>query len=123
MNSLIEFSPFALLLSIYLAVGALHAVYIKVSGRILRGVVSWKHSFIFALAMTVLTLIGRMAASAGGKSVPLTVVLPFGFVLSLVLGGWFFGSRGASLQGQPLGLLGGLQLSALAYVLLTELAF
>lgn len=125
MNSLIIFFPIALLVAIYLALCILHAGCIKLSGRILHVVVSWKHSFILALAITLLLEIWSTTVATGGKSAPLIVVLPFGFVLSLVLGGWFLGSRVITLQGEPLGWIGGSNLSGLAFVILAlaELAF
>jgi hypothetical protein len=116
MHTLVASFPFILLFVVYATVCLLQAACIKLSGRILRDpVVSWKHSLIFALAITILTLIGRMAIVPGGGSAVLASA--FGFALYSALGGWFFNARGVTKQGQPLGFLGGVRLSALALLL------
>jgi hypothetical protein len=118
-TTLIAYFPLIVLAVIYIVVCVLNAAYIKLSGRILHGsVVSWKDSFVFALAITFLILVLRIAAVAEGISAPLTLALALGFVLYLTFGGWFFSTRGVTKQGQPLGWLGGIQLSALVFVLL-----
>jgi hypothetical protein len=117
--TLIVFFPFILLFAIYVAISVLHAAYVKLSGNILRGsFVSWKHAFIFALGISALTLIGRTVAVAGGFSVPLALAVIFSLVLQLIFGGWFFSTRGITKQGQSFGWLGGVRISALAFLFL-----
>lgn len=116
MQALIAYFPFILLLVMYLVVGVLNAVFIKLSARILRGaVVSWRHALSFALGIAVLTLLGRVLLYSG--SVPAPVFSVFGVVIYLILGAWYFSTRGTTHQGQPLGWVGALQLSALALLL------
>ena len=117
-TTLIALFPLIVLSITYIVVCVLNAAYVKLSGRILHGsVVSWKNSFIFALTVTVLMLIVRMATVAEGISVPLTLALSLSFVLYSTFGGWFFSTRGVTKQGQPLGWLGGVRLSALSFLL------
>ena len=119
MQVLITFFPFILLFVIYGAVCILNAAYIKLSGRILQQTfTSWKHSFIFSLAATLLTVMGKMVIFGVGVSIPPGLEIIIVFILQLVLGGWYFGARGVSKLGQPLGWSGGARLSALAFLLL-----
>ncbi len=117
--TLISYLPLIILSVIYTVICVMHAAFVKLSGKILRGsVVSWKHAFIFALAVTVMLLIMLVASVAAGISVPPAVSMVLGFVLSTVFGSWFFSTRGMTQQGRPLGWEGGLRLSALAFLLL-----
>jgi hypothetical protein len=117
--TLISYLPLIILFVIYSAICVMHAAFVKLSGKILHGsVVSWKHAFIFALGVTVLFLAMLFVAVAAGISVPPAVSMVLGFMLSTAFGSWFFGSRGKTKQGQPLGWTGGLRLSALAFLLL-----
>lgn len=117
--TLISYLPLIILSVIYTVICVMHAAFVKLSGKMLRGsVVSWKHAFIFALAVTVMLLIMLVASVAAGISVPPAVSMVLGFVLSTVFGSWFFSTRGMTQQGRPLGWTGGLRLSALAFLLL-----
>lgn len=119
MPTLIVLYPFILLFVICVAISGLHAVYIKLSGKILRGsFVSWKHAFIFTLGISAVTLIGRTVAVAGGFSVPLVLAVFCSLVLQLIFGGWFFSTRGITKQGQLFGWPGGVRISALAFLFL-----
>lgn len=60
----------------------------------------------------------RMAAVAECISVQLPLSLALSFVLYLSFGGWFFSTRGVTKQGKPLDWVGGVRLSALAFLLL-----
>ena len=118
-TTLIAIFPLIVLLLTYTVVCVLNAAYIKLSGRILHGSqVTWKDSFIFSLAVTVLMLFIRMAAVAECISVQLPLSLALSFVLYLSFGGWFFSTRGVTKQGKPLDWVGGVRLSALAFLLL-----
>jgi hypothetical protein len=59
-----------------------------------------------------------MATVTEGISFQLTPSLALSFVLYLIFGGWFFSTGGFTKQAQPLGWLGGVRLSALAFLLL-----
>lgn len=119
MQTLITLFPLIVLAGLYVLLCVVFAAFVKLSARFLGGiVVSWKHSFIFALVMALLTLFGRTMAVAGGSSIPLALDLAFSFALCLILGGWYFGTRGIDKNGQPLGWVGGMRLSAVAFVLL-----
>lgn len=118
-TTLIALFPHIVLFLMYAVVCVLNAVYIKLSGRISHGsLVTWKVSFNFSLVVTVLMLIVRMATVTEGISFQLTLSLALSFVLYLTFGGWFFSTRGFTSQGQSLGWLGGVRLSALAFLLL-----
>lgn len=117
--TLISYFPLIILIFIYSVICVMHAAFVKLSGKILRGLlVSWKHAFIFALAVTVILLIMLVTAIAAGITVPPAASMVLGFVLSTAFGSWFFSTRGATKQGQPLRWAGGLRLSALAFLLL-----
>lgn len=117
--TLISYFPLIILFIIYAITCVMHAAFIKLSGKILGGtIVSWKHAFIFALAVTVLLLTVLISAVVAGISVPPAMSMVLGFMLSTAFGSWFFSTRGFTKQGQPLGWAGGLRLSALAYLLL-----
>jgi hypothetical protein len=103
---------------------ALYAVYIKLSARLLRrSKVSWKNSFLFALVLILLAFAGRAGSLALGQSLPLLPGLIFGLTAQVILGGWFFSTRGTDAAGQPLGWRGGIQLSVLAFLLMAVTGF
>ncbi|MGA7594789.1 MAG: hypothetical protein WCA64_06285 [Gallionella sp.] len=118
-TTLISYFPLIILFVIYSVISVMHTAFVKLSGKMLHGsVVSWKHAFIFALSVTVILLIVIAATVAAGISVPPTVSMVFGFVLSTAFGSWFFSTRGMTQQGRPLGRDGGFRLSAIAFLLL-----
>ena len=119
MNIPVSLLPLLLLGIVYASTGVLYAAYIKLSARMLNGAqVSWKHCFLFVLIVLLLTLAERVAAADSGISMPSAVALALGAVLNLGFGGWFFQGRATDARGYPLGVLGGLQLTAIALLLL-----
>lgn len=117
MGILIAFSPFIFVGGFYALTGVLHAAYIKLSARILRtSHLSWKHCLIFAFAMTLLSLIVRMTLV--GAREPLASGLFISPALNMTMGGWFFGRRVLTRQGQPFGWIGGMQLAVISFAFL-----
>ncbi len=112
MHILLSFIPLLFLF-------VLHAAYVKLSAAVMgRSLVSWKHSFLFAGLVILVTLIERIGSVLTGISMPLTVALIYGIALQLALGSWFFSTRGTTRNGQRFGWRGGAQLSAITVALL-----
>ena len=64
----------------------LYSGIVKVAARLLRYKVSWKLSFLFALAMLIVAIASRALQFAIGYSLPAWLALPLLFVKYAVLG-------------------------------------
>ena len=108
---------------IFMAVGLItYAGFLKLAARLLRYSVSWKASFLFAGIMLVLVIFEHVLVF----SEPVAIRIGYGVVLLLVLiilGGWFFSSRGTNRHGAVLGWSGGIRLMALAFAMMIVVAF
>ena len=112
MQILLSFVPFLVML-------ALCAAYAKLAARIFRrSSLSWRNSFLFALLLGVLAIVGRATSAAFALSFPLALGLLVGLTINLFLGGWFFGARATDTQGRLLGWGRGMALSAIMFGLL-----
>src|SRR5690349_3445416 len=115
MQAFIVSLPFILLGIFYIVLCFLNVVAVKVSGQLVGGdFVSWKQSFIFALTITVLTLIERIGENAAGASVSLVLEMSFSDVLFVALGSWYFSTRCTDNQGQALGWRSGVRITIVA---------
>jgi hypothetical protein len=89
--------PFVLILGIYSAC-------LRLSARLLhRSRIEWRHCIRFAAFVLMFTIAGRMLFNGIGMttSLPFSVILGIG--LQVLLGGWYFSSRGKTADGHPLG--------------------
>jgi hypothetical protein len=106
-----------------IAVGLIsYAGFLKLAARLLRYSVSWKSSFVFASIMMVAVVFHHVLVF----SEPVTTRIGYGLVLAFglaILGGWFFGGRGADRRGTVLGWSGGIRLMALTFAMMTVVAF
>ena len=100
----------------------LYSGIVKVAARLLRYKVSWKLSFLFALAMLIIAIASRALQFAIGYSLPAWLALPLLFVKYAVLGAWLFGQRATNTSGQVLGWLGSVRLSACAFLVMAVFA-
>src|SRR5262245_9947452 len=108
---------------IFIAVGLItYTGFLKLAARILGYSVSWKSGFHFAGIALIIVIFGHLLTF----SEPLAlrnghnVVLLFGLV---VLGGWFFRTRGTNRRGAILEWGGGMRLVALALAIGVVMAF
>jgi hypothetical protein len=99
-----------------------YAGFLKLAACLLRYSVSWKFSFLFASIMLVAVIIDHVLVF----SQPAAIRIGHGVVLLLVLiilGGWFFSSRGTNRLGAVLGWSGAMRLMALAFTMMIVVAF
>jgi len=99
-----------------------YSSFVKLAGRLLGYRVSWKSSFLFALIMLISVTLAHML----DVQRPATIRIGHGGMLLLaliILGGWFFSSRGTDRDGGVLGLGGGMRLIGLAFAMMVIAVF
>ena len=116
-------TPLLTLLPIILML-ALYAVAIKSAAWMLRRInVSWKHAFIYVGAVIFLAVAFRVVLAATSIHVSLVLALLISLLLQAICGGWFFANRATTRDGQAIGRLGGVRLSATAFLLIATVAY
>ncbi len=102
----------------------LHAGFLKVAARVMRGVrVSWQACLGFSAILAGLAVLNRILSVNAGTFVPDGTSIVVGLAAQLGLGAWFFGTRARDLERRRLGWRRGLGMTALATgLLLTFLA-
>jgi hypothetical protein len=100
----------------------LYAGIVKLAARLLRYTLSWKLSFVFAIAMLIIAIASRALQFASGHSLPLWLALILLLVVYVVLGAWLFAERTTNASGQTLGWRGGVRLSACPFLLMAVFA-
>jgi hypothetical protein len=100
----------------------LYAGIVKFAARLLRYTLTWKRSFVFALAMLIIAVTSRALQFAIGRSLPLWLALIFLLAAYLALGTWLFAEGATNAAGQVLGWRGGLRLSAYAFLVMAVFA-
>jgi hypothetical protein len=100
----------------------LYAGIVKLAARLLRYTLSWKRSFVFALAMLIIAIASRSLQFAIGHSLPLWLALVFLLVVYLALSVWLFTEHATNASGQVLGWRGSLRLSACAFSVMAVFA-
>jgi hypothetical protein len=108
---------------IFIAVGLItYAGFVKLAARLLRYKVSWMSSFLFAVIVLVLVIFDHVLAF--DEPVAIRFVHVVGLLLVLViLGSWFFSTRGMNRSGTLLGWGGGIRLIALTFAMMVIVAF
>jgi hypothetical protein len=99
-----------------------YSCFVKLAGRLLGYRVSWKSSFLFALLMLISVILAHML----DVHRPATTRIGHGGMLLLafiVLGGWFFSSRGTDRDGGVLGWGRGMRLIGLAFAMMVIAVF
>jgi hypothetical protein len=99
-----------------------YAGFLKLAARLLRYNLSWKSSFLFAGIMLVAVIFHHLLLF----NEPVAIRIGYGVVLLLgfvILGDWFFSSRGANRRGTVLGWSGGIGLMALTFAMMIIVAF
>jgi hypothetical protein len=100
----------------------LYAGIVKLAARLLRYTLSWKLSFVFALAMLIIAIVSRALQFAIGYSLPLWLALILLLAVYVLLGAWLFGERATNASGQVLGWRGGARLSVCAFLVMVVFA-
>lgn len=107
---------------IFIAVGLMtYAGFVKLAAGLLRYKVSWKSSFLFAVVVIVLVIFDHVLAVNQPVSIRFVHVLVLLLVL-VILGSWFFSTRGMNRSGTPLRWGGGVRLIALAFAMMFVVA-
>jgi hypothetical protein len=100
----------------------LYAGIMKLAARLLRYTLSWKLSFVFAIAMLIIAIASRAVQFAIGHSLPLWLALILLLAVYVALGAWLFAERATNASGQALGWHGGVRLSTCAFLLMAVFA-
>lgn len=116
MKSVLMLVPLLVLLTV---IPAICGAYIKLSALLLRqeGII-WKQGFVWGLLLMFCSLVVRAATVLSGHPTSLAPGIVLGFVINVLIGGWFFNSRGSNGQGGTLGWGGAVKLAGLAFVML-----
>jgi hypothetical protein len=95
----------------------LYASFLKLATRILRYSVLWKHVFTFAIVMTVIVILARPLDFQESAAIQVghRIVLLLGLVM---LGSWFFSTRGQNGSGEAIQWSGGAKLVGLAFAMM-----
>ena len=110
-----------LVVSLIVALG-LYAACLQVSSRMHRRTsISWAQALRLALLVGVMTVASHLICSAFGATPGLVLPLILGAGMHLIVGGWFFGTRGVASDGQPLGWRRSAAILTLALVLFAVL--
>jgi len=110
--------PFIPLAAMMLLVPAFYGIIIKFSARLLRSKeITWKKGFFFGIIILILNAILSIVANSMGYPPPFVIGILFGFIVNLVIGFWFFSTRGKSADGQLLGWGGAIKLTGISYVI------
>src|SRR5690242_16404070 len=99
-----------------------YTCFVKLAGRLFGYSVLWKSSFLFAVIMLIIVIFADLL----DVHRPANTRLEHGGVLLLaliILGGWFFSSRGTDRDGGVLGWGGGVRLVGLAFVMMAIAVF
>ena len=116
MSSLVYFVP---AIVFFVVLPCIYGVYTKLSARLLRASdLRWKHGFLFGLLVCAASVAGRIVSFASGATLPLAVGIFVSLAAHLLLGGWFFSTRGTDAAGNALGWPGAVKLSALTFLLM-----
>jgi hypothetical protein len=87
----------------FIAVGLIaYAGFVKLAAGLLRYKVSWKSSFFFAVVVLILVIFDHVLAVKQSVAIRFVHVMVLLLVL-VILGGWFFSTRGMNRSGTLLG--------------------
>src|SRR5215471_10538094 len=107
----------------FIVVGLItYAGFVKLAARLLRYKVSWKSSFLFATVVLALVILDHVLAFEQPVAIRIVHAVLLLFAL-VILGSWFFRARGMNRSGTVLGWSGGVRLIALAFAMMTVVAF
>jgi hypothetical protein len=104
------------LVPVVVMIGVL-TLFVKLSALIARLRLSWVHSLLFALILSVVLVAARMVGAAAHVAPSSLAWLLSAVVLNLLLGGWFLRARARRANGEPAGVPGGMRLSAVMLVI------
>ena len=79
--------------------------------------------FIYVGAVIFLAVAFRVVLAATSIHVSLVLALLISLLLQAICGGWFFANRATTRDGQAIGRLGGVRLSATAFLLIATVAY
>ena len=119
MNAVSPFIPLGIMMVI---VPAFYGLIIKFSARLLRhNEITWKKGFIFGIIVLIIKYFYRLLADSMGFSLPHVIGIIFGLIITLIIGGWFFSTRGKTIDGMILGWGEAIKLTGLSYVIFIAL--
>jgi hypothetical protein len=106
MTAVLSLLPLILALLVY-------ALVVRTTARLVKKVaLSWKHAFLFTAFTGIGSFVGALALSlAGGASQPIVRII-CGFILNLVIGGWYLGPRARKPDGNCVDITGGVVIAA-----------
>jgi hypothetical protein len=117
MTLLFTFLPLALMFGLY-------AAAVKSAAWILRRInVSWKHAFMYVGTVIFLAVVFKVLIAVAGIRVSLVLALLISLLLQAVCGAWFFAKRATTRDGLAIGRLGGVRLSATAFLLVAAFTY
>lgn len=100
-------------------VPSIYGGYIKLSALILGyRRITWMQGFVYGLAMVLCSFVIRAASLAVGHPLPMAAGIASGLIANLFIGAWFFSSRGACAEGEPIGFGRAIRLSGLALIMM-----
>lgn len=111
--------PLISVLSMFTVIPAIYGAYIKLSARLLRyDRITWKQSYLFGLVVVICSSLMRAATLGLGHSLSFIPAIVLGLLFNMLIGGWFFGRRGANNEEGPLGWGRAMKLTGLALSML-----
>lgn len=116
MTILLSLVPLAVMVLGLTAIVKLAAVVYR------RSRISWKHCFLYALILTVLTVAVRASVVAFDASLPIALASFIALAVHVGVGTWFFAGRATSSAGESVGWAGGARLSAVTFAIVFLLA-
>jgi hypothetical protein len=97
---------------------AVYVLILKFSSRLLQiNEITWKNGLIFVIILIITSILYRAAANSIGYSLPNVIGISLGLIVNLMIGGWFFSTRGKAADGKLLGWGGAVKLTGLSYVI------
>jgi hypothetical protein len=106
----------------FIAVGLItYAGFVKLAARLLSYTVPWKSSFLFAGIVLVLVIFDHVLAFDQPVAIRFVHIVVLLLVL-VILGSWFFSTRGMNRSGTLPGWGGGIRLIAVAFAMMVVLA-
>jgi len=99
-----------------------YAGFVKLAASLLRYKVSWESTFLFSVIVLVLVIFDHVLAFDQPVTIRIVHVVVLLLVL-VILGSWFFSTRGMNGNGTPLEWGGGIRLIALTFAMMSIVAF
>ena len=97
----------------------IHAALSKLAARLYRHTqLRWSHALVFALMLCTLLGAGAIASHLVASQMLPFIGMVLGIIIQLSLGGWYFGGRAQTANGEPLGFKRAALLSLITFGLI-----